>query len=193
MGMTTSVIPMHSDGRRVSEHSAVLDHDASSMHTIVESPIGPLTLVARDGALAGVYMADHLHRPARSAFGRRVSAGFDEAAAQLEQYFAGELTEFTLHTGAAGSEFQRLVWGVVAAIPYGQTRSYSKVAEAIGRPDRLRAVAAAIGRNPLTVVVPCHRVIGADGRLTGFAGGLDRKRLLLERQGLSSPRPDCLF
>lgn len=193
MSMTTSLIPTRSDGRRAGEHGAVVGHDAPSTHTIVASPIGPLTLVACDGALTGVFMADHLHRAAQSTFGQRVSAGFGEAAEQLEQYFAGERTEFTLHTHAAGSEFQRRVWAFVATIPYGQTRSYSSVAEAIGRPDRLRAVAAAIGRNPLTVVVPCHRVIGADGSLTGFAGGLDRKRWLLEREGLATPRPDCLF
>ena len=112
--------------------------------------------------------------------GRRVESGFEEVAEQLGEYFAGERTRFTLRTRQDGTDFQRRVWQAVAAIPFGQTCSYARLAEAVGRPDRLRAVAAAVGRNPLAIVVPCHRVIGADGSLTGYAGGLARKRFLLD-------------
>jgi methylated-DNA-[protein]-cysteine S-methyltransferase len=147
---------------------------------MIDSPVGVLTLVASDGALSGVYMEDHLHAPDPSNFGERVDAGFEEAAEQLGQYFAGERTAFTLRTRLLGSEFQRRVWQAVSGIPYGQTWTYAQLAEEVGRPDRLRAVAATNGRNPLAVVVPCHRVIGSDGGLTGYAGGLARKRFLLD-------------
>ena len=159
-------------------------------HTMVDSPMGVLTLVATDGALSGVYMEDQLHAPDPATLGPRVRAGFEEAAEQLGEYFAGERTAFTLRTRPLGSEFQRRVWQAVSGIPYGQTWSYAQLAEAVGRPDRLRAVAATNGRNPLAVVVPCHRVVGSDGSLTGYAGGLARKRFLLdlERTGLVQER-----
>jgi methylated-DNA-[protein]-cysteine S-methyltransferase len=159
-------------------------------HTMIDSPVGVLTLVATDGALSGVYMEDHLHAPDPSTFGERVGAGFEEAAEQLEQYFAGERTDFALRTRLLGSDFQRRVWEAVSGIPYGQTWTYAQLADAVGRPDRLRALAATNGRNPLAVVVPCHRVIGSDGSLTGYAGGLARKRFLLdlERTGATQER-----
>ncbi len=149
-------------------------------HTMVDSPMGVLTLVASDGTLSGVYMEDQLHLPDPSTFGQRAGSGFEEAAEQLEQYFAGERTAFTLRTRLLGSDFQRRVWQALAAIPYGRTWTYAQLADAVGRPDRLRAVAATNGRNPIAVVVPCHRVIGSDGSLTGYAGGLARKRFLLD-------------
>ncbi len=149
-------------------------------HTTIGSPVGSLTLLATDGALTGVSMAEHPHGPDPVAAGRRVQSGFEEVAEQLGEYFAGERTRFTLRTRQDGTDFQRRVWQAVAAIPFGQTCSYARLAEAVGRPDRLRAVAAAVGRNPLAIVVPCHRVIGADGSLTGYAGGLARKRFLLD-------------
>jgi methylated-DNA-[protein]-cysteine S-methyltransferase len=149
-------------------------------HTVIDSPMGALTLVATDGALGGVYMEDHLHMPDPSSLGPRVGAGFEEAAEQLGEYFAGQRRQFTLRTRVAGTGFQRHVWQAVSTIPYGQTWTYARLADAVGRPDRLRAVAATNGRNPLAVVVPCHRVVGSDGSLTGFAGGLARKRFLLD-------------
>lgn len=151
-----------------------------STHTIIDSPIGRLTLVAADGALSGVYMEDQLRMPAPATFGQRVSTGFEEATEQLGEYFAGQRARFTLRTQLAGSPFQRRVWQALTTIPYGQTWTYTQLADTIGRPDRLRAAAAANGRNPLAVVVPCHRVVGADGSLTGFSGGLARKRFLLD-------------
>ena len=149
-------------------------------HTMIDSPMGPLTLVATDGTLSGVYMEDQLHMPDPSTFGQRVSSGFEEAAEQLGEYFAGQRKDFTLRTRLAGSDFQRRVWQAVTAIPYGQTWTYAQLADGVGRRDRLRAVGAANGRNPLAVVVPCHRVVGSDGSLTGYAGGLARKRFLLD-------------
>jgi methylated-DNA-[protein]-cysteine S-methyltransferase len=193
MGMTTSVEPRQNDRRRVVGQRSALGGSASSTHTVVRSPIGPVTLAASNGRLTGLWMAEHLNGPARVAFGPRVSAGFGEATEQLQQYFAADRTEFTLRTWAAGTEFQRRVWAAVATVPFGQTRTYSQVADAMGRPDRWRAVAAAIGRNPIAVVVPCHRVIGANGSLTGYAGGLERKRFLLELESLAVVRPGCLF
>jgi methylated-DNA-[protein]-cysteine S-methyltransferase len=153
---------------------------------MVDSPVGVLTLVASDGELSGVYMEDQLHAPDASTLGERADAGFEEAAEQLGEYFAGERMEFTLRTRLLGSEFQRRVWRTVAGIPYGQTLTYAQLADAVGRLERLRAVAATNGRNPLAVVVPCHRVVGSDGSLTGYAGGLDRKRFLLDLERTGS-------
>ena len=151
-------------------------------HTTVDSPLGPLTLVAEGDALVGVYMAGQAHRPADERFG--VPADDDDptlmaAATELEEYFSGERTSFSVPMRPAGSEFQRAVWDAIAAIPYGETSTYTALARQLGHPTAVRAVGAAVGRNPLTVVVPCHRVIGAGGALTGYAGGLDRKRTLL--------------
>jgi methylated-DNA-[protein]-cysteine S-methyltransferase len=162
-------------------------------HTIIESPIGALTLVATDGILSGLYLEDQRHMPDASTFGERVSSGFEEAAEQLGEYFTGQRTAFTLRTRPAGSSFQRRVWQAVAAIPYGQTWTYTQLADAVGRPDRLRAVAATNGRNPLAVVVPCHRVVASDGSLTGYVGGLARKRYLLDVEASAVGRSAKLF
>jgi methylated-DNA-[protein]-cysteine S-methyltransferase len=160
---------------------------------VMDSPMGALTVVAADGRLSGVYTEDHLHMPDPSTFGRRVASGFEEAAEQLREYFAGERKGFTLRTSLAGSDFQRRVWRAVAIIPYGQTWTYTRLANAVGRPDRHRAVAAAAGRNPIAVVVPCHRVVGSDGSLTGYAGGLARKRFLLDLERPDGPRQGRLL
>ncbi len=145
------------------------------MHTTFSTPIGPLTLHAENGALTSVWMEDE-SLPER----RNDIPPLDEARHQLEAYFAGELHEFDLPLAPAGSEFQLRVWRELAKIPYGETISYGALATRVGDPTKARAVGAANGRNPLPVIVPCHRVIGADGSLTGFGGGLDRKRRLLE-------------
>ena len=152
------------------------------MHTTFDSPIGSLTIRAENGALTGVWMEDddlpeHIDD----------TPPLDEARRQLDAYFAGELREFDLPLAPAGSEFQLGVWSELAKIPYGETISYGELAKRVGDPTKARAVGAANGRNPLPVIVPCHRVIGADGSLTGFGGGLDRKRRLLElERGVSS-------
>jgi methylated-DNA-[protein]-cysteine S-methyltransferase len=160
---------------------------------MIDSPIGALTLVATDGILSGVCMEDQLYVPDASMFGERVSSGFEEAAEQLWEYFTRRRKAFTFRTRLAGSSFQRRVWQTVAAIPYGQTWTYTQLADAVGRPDRLRAVAATNGRNPMAVVVPCHRVVASDGNLTGYVGGLTRKRYLLDLEATAAGRSAKLF
>lgn len=149
-------------------------------HTIIDSPYGPLTLVATDGALSGLYMTDQRHRPPEETFGTPDDTPFAEATAQLRAYFAGELKEFTLDLHLAGTPFQREVWTRLATIPYGETRTYGELAAALGNPKASRAVGLANGRNPIGIIVPCHRVVGADGSLTGYGGGLPRKQRLLD-------------
>lgn len=156
--------------------------DADRAHTVIDSPIGPLTLVRTGGVLSGIYLAEHRHMPDPSTFGPRVKNGFDDAITQLTEYFDGRRTEFTLSLAARGTPFQRQVWDTLRTIPYGHTWSYTELAAAVGRPTAVRAVAAANGRNPISIVVPCHRVVGSDGTLTGYAGGLARKRFLLDRE-----------
>jgi methylated-DNA-[protein]-cysteine S-methyltransferase len=123
----------------------------------------------------------------------RDDAAFDDAVEQLDAYFAGELTEFDLELDLDGTAFNRQVWTALRDIPYGETRSYGDIARVIGSPGASRAVGAANGRNPIAIVIPCHRVIGASGALTGYGGGLDRKRQLLELEATRSvPRLDLI-
>ncbi|WP_406726992.1 methylated-DNA--[protein]-cysteine S-methyltransferase [Streptomyces sp. GD-15H] len=149
-------------------------------HTVTDSPYGPLTLVATDGALSGLYMTDHRHRPPLETFGPRADSAFGPVLAQLAAYFAGESKTFDLPLHLDGTPFQRRVWQQLQQIPYGETRSYGELAQALGNPKASRAVGLANGRNPVSIIVPCHRVIGAGGSLTGYGGGLDRKRRLLD-------------
>ncbi len=153
------------------------------MHrTVVDTPIGPVGLVASDTAVSAVLFNG---RRVRAEGGSKV---LDEAARQLRAYFAGDLVSFDLPLELHGTEFQRRCWLALASIPYGQTVSYGEQARRLGLgPDAARAVGAANGRNPLPIVLPCHRVIGADGSLTGFGGGLDVKRHLLEHEGALLP------
>jgi methylated-DNA-[protein]-cysteine S-methyltransferase len=148
-------------------------------HTTVDSPIGELTLVARDGRLTGVYFPHHWYKPDPAAFGPRTETGFEAAAGQLAEYFAGQRTSFDLALEARGDPFKIRVWDLIRAIPYGQTVTYGGLAAKLGDATA-KDVGAAVGRNPLSVVVPCHRVVGKDGSLTGYAGGLARKRFLLD-------------
>jgi methylated-DNA-[protein]-cysteine S-methyltransferase len=148
-------------------------------HTTIDSPIGELTLVARDGQLTGVYFPHHWYKPDPAAFGPRTETGFEAAASQLAEYFAGQRTSFDLPLEARGDPFKIRVWDLIRAIPYGQTVTYGDLAAKLGEATA-KEVGAAVGRNPLSVVVPCHRVVGKDGSLTGYAGGLARKRFLLD-------------
>jgi methylated-DNA-[protein]-cysteine S-methyltransferase len=154
-----------------------------TMHyTTVDSPIGELTLVGDEDGLAGLYMEVHRHGPARDPAWRRDHAPLAQAADQLEQYFAGERTEFDLPLAPRGTDFQLRVWQLLREIPYGETTTYGTLADRLGNPRTVRAVGLANGRNPISIVVPCHRVIGADGSLVGFGGGLERKRALLAHE-----------
>lgn len=155
-------------------------------HTVVDSPLGALTLVADGDALTGVYFEDHLRGPSPDRIGPRDTTGFGQARQQLQEYFAGERQRFELRLTPRGEPFQQRVWELLKHIPYGGTRSYGQLARELGDPALAQAVGAANGRNPLSVIVPCHRVVGADGSLTGYAGGLARKRRLLELEGAMS-------
>ncbi|MEU4209442.1 methylated-DNA--[protein]-cysteine S-methyltransferase [Streptomyces sp. NPDC026206] len=162
----------------------------SRVHTVVDSPYGPLTLVAAEGVLCGLYMTGQRHRPPEESFGDRADDGpFPEAVRQLEAYFAGTSTRFDLPLSLTGTPFQRRVWEGLLEIPHGRTVSYGELAARIGAPGAARAVGLANGKNPIGIIVPCHRVIGAGGSLTGYGGGLERKRRLLtfERGGLLFP------
>ena len=149
--------------------------------TMTDSPIGPLLLTADDAGLTRLYMEVRKHGPDEvQPDWRRDHSAFSEACRQLEEYFAGERTEFDLPLNPAGTPFQLKVWEALRTIPYGEIRSYGEIAEQIGRPGAARAVGLANGRNPISIVVPCHRVIGASGALTGYGGGLERKQYLLD-------------
>lgn len=145
----------------------------------IDSPIGPLTLAGRGPVLTNLRMIDQTYEPSRADWSPDLHA-FDRAVDQLHAYFAGELTAFDLDLDLQGTAFQRRVWQALLTIPYGETRSYGEIAEQIGAPGAARAVGLANGHNPIAIVVPCHRVIGANGSLTGFGGGLGRKRTLLD-------------
>jgi methylated-DNA-[protein]-cysteine S-methyltransferase len=145
------------------------------------SPVGQLTLVARNGKLAAILW--ETERANRVRLGELVavddSLALLQAERQLNEYFAGTRDRFDLELDFEGTEFQKKVWAALLTIPFGETRSYSQIATQIGSPKAVRAVGAANGRNPISIVAPCHRVIGASGRLTGFAGGLEAKQYLL--------------
>jgi methylated-DNA-[protein]-cysteine S-methyltransferase len=154
----------------------------TTTHCVIDSPFGALTLVADDGALAGLYMDQQRHRPPEETFGERQSPDeepFARVRAQLAEYFAGERTEFDLPLAMAGTPFQRTVWAELRRIPFGDTISYGQLADRIGNPNASRAVGLANGRNPIGIIVPCHRVVGSNGDLTGYGGGIERKRALL--------------
>jgi methylated-DNA-[protein]-cysteine S-methyltransferase len=130
-----------------------------------------------------VYFPGHWTRPDPATFGERAEHGFEEIERQLAGYFAGERTSFELPTSATGDVFQRQVWELIDRIPYGQTSTYGELARELGDPLLARRIGNAVGHNPLSIVVPCHRVVGKDGKLTGYAGGLQRKQFLLELEG----------
>lgn len=151
--------------------------------THIDSPLGSLLAVAEDGALTGLYYPDHRRGRAVSADWVRDDGAFAEVRSQLDAYFAGQRQDFSVPHAAAGTPFQRDVWSAMAAIGFGRTATYGELAAALGRPAASRAVGAAVGRNPISIVLPCHRVVGTAGRLTGYAGGIDRKRHLLALEG----------
>ena len=150
--------------------------------TTMDSPIGELVLVNTNGVLSEL----HMRKPRGASPGAATARGFEHATSELTEYFRGERTEFTLEIAPTGSEFQLRVWEELLRIPYGETRSYGEVARALGDRGLAREVGWANARNPIAIVVPCHRVIGSDGSLTGYAGGLERKRHLLD---LEAGRP----
>ena len=177
-----------------------MSHDATATtttcHLVVDSPVGPLTLVSDGSHLTGVFFVEHRHAPGD--VGRRLAA--DEAppvlrgaAAQLAEYFAGSRTDFDLPLAPAGTDFQHRVWALLRQIPYGTTRSYGQLAAELGAPGASRAVGLANGRNPVSIVVPCHRVIGASGAITGYGGGVERKQALLDLERRAAADQQSLF
>jgi methylated-DNA-[protein]-cysteine S-methyltransferase len=147
-------------------------------YTTIDSPIGEILLTGEGGALTRLYMSPFEIDPAWD----HDPDALAEPARQLAEYFAGERTEFELELAPAGTAFQQRVWALLLEIPYGETTTYGALADELGNPRTVRAVGLANGRNPISIVVPCHRVIGADGSLVGYGGGLERKRALLAHE-----------
>jgi methylated-DNA-[protein]-cysteine S-methyltransferase len=162
----------------------------TTRHTVIDSPLGELTLVANDDALTGVYFRHHWHPPAPDVLGYYVEATadelFDRAKKQLNEYLAGERTQFDLPVALAGEPSQQRIWDLLTEIAYGHTVTYGELAAKLADGTTAYEVGQAVGRNPLSIIVPCHRVVGKNGALTGYAGGLKRKRFLLD---LEEPVP----
>jgi methylated-DNA-[protein]-cysteine S-methyltransferase len=154
---------------------------------VVDSPIGPLTIAGTgDGTVTNLCMADQAHAPARRDAWAREEGAFDDVAAQLQEYFARKRRTFDFAMRLEGTPFQRDVWHALLTVPYGETATYGEIASAIGNPSACRAVGLANGRNPIAIAVPCHRIIGKSGSLTGYGGGLTRKEQLLALEGALS-------
>lgn len=152
-----------------------------TLYTRLDSPLGELLLTSRDEKLTGLYFADSLHAPKIGPgwIEREDAPLFAQTREQLEEYASGEREQFDLPIGLAGTPFQLRVWQEISAIPFGETVTYGEIARRIGSPDAVRAVGTAAARNPLCWIVPCHRVVGSNRSLTGYAGGLGRKEALL--------------
>ncbi len=159
----------------------------TAVHTVLATRLGELTIVRDGELLTGVYYPHHWYKPSPASFGPRAGEGFEEVARQLGEYLDGRRTEFDLPLDARGSEFQRRVWALIEEIPFGHTNSYGDLARRLGGDADPRDVGAAVGRNPLSILIPCHRVVGSTGKLTGYAGGLTRKRALLDLEQAGSP------
>lgn len=159
---------------------------------VIDSPVGPLTLAGTNSRVRHLRMVDQTYEPSREGWDPDEDA-FADAVAQLGAYFAGDLREFDLELDMIGTDFQRRVWTALLTIPYGETRTYGEIAQQIGSPGASRAVGLANGHNPVGIIVPCHRVIGANGSLTGYGGGLDRKRQLLDMERNSVAPVATLF
>jgi methylated-DNA-[protein]-cysteine S-methyltransferase len=148
--------------------------------TTTDSPVGELLLTSNGDAITGLFMEQFKVGPKMTADWRRDASAFREAVRQLRAYFAGELTEFDLPLATRGTEFQKRVWNELCGIDYGTTINYAELARWAGRPAAVRAAGAANGSNPVSIIIPCHRVIGSNGKLTGYGGGIERKKFLIE-------------
>jgi methylated-DNA-[protein]-cysteine S-methyltransferase len=169
----------------------------NTRHAIIDSPLNELTLVADDDALTGVYFRHHWRRPTETTFGPRIDADadtlLDEAQRQLTDYLAGDRRDFDLPTRLRGDDAQKRVWGLLTSIPFGETVTYGELAVSLADGTTAQEVGQAVGRNPLSIIVPCHRVVGRNGQLTGYAGGLKRKQFLLELEEPSEVKAARLF
>jgi methylated-DNA-[protein]-cysteine S-methyltransferase len=166
---------------------------APATHTTIASRLGELTVVARDGAVTGLYFPHHWYLPDRASFGERNDAWFHHVRDQLAGYLAGDRRRFDVPVRARGDEFQQRVWDLISQIPYGETVSYGELARDLADGSTAQQAGAAVGRNPVCILIPCHRVVGAGGKLTGFAGGLRRKRFLLDMERDVAHPPSRLF
>jgi methylated-DNA-[protein]-cysteine S-methyltransferase len=164
--------------------------DTETVYARLDSPLGPLLACARGGAITGLWFGDGPHAPMPDAGWRRAPQDpvLRQLARELVEYFAGRRRAFDVAVAPEGTPFQQAVWRALRTVPYGATASYAAIAAAIDRPRAVRATGAANGRNPVSIVIPCHRIVGADGSLTGYAGGLARKEwLLLLESGIVAP------
>ncbi|MCU1557421.1 MAG: cysteine methyltransferase [Microbacteriaceae bacterium] len=166
-------------------------------HAIVDTILGELTIVASDEAIVGLYFPHHWYLPPEDSIGQRVDARGDAlletAQAQLTQYLDGDRTSFDLPTATNGNPFQERVWAMLTEIPFGETTTYGDLAERLGDRALAQSVGQAVGHNPISIIVACHRVVGGDGRLTGYAGGLERKQFLLELEEPANAKAERLF
>jgi methylated-DNA-[protein]-cysteine S-methyltransferase len=152
----------------------------NTRHTVIANRLGDLTVVRNDHAVIGLYFPHHWHQPDPIAFGPRIDVGFDDVRLQLEEYLAGHRETFDLELEPRGDLLQRRVWGLIAQVPYGQTTTYGAIARRLSCDVTAQQIGGAVGRNPLCILIPCHRVVSSTGKLTGYAGGLERKRQLLD-------------
>lgn len=162
-------------------------------HAVTDSPVGPLTIVLTERGLCGLYMKRTKRPLSGEITGPRDDGVATEIVTQLGEYFRGERREFDLPLDLQGTDFQRSVWDLLLQIPYGERATYGELAERLGDPRTVRAVGAANGSNPVSIVVPCHRVVGGDGSLTGYAGGVERKRFLLDLEARVAGTSPTLF
>jgi len=169
----------------------------NTRHCVIDSQLGELTLVAHGDALTGVYFAHHWHRPDEASFGPRVDAASDvvfaEASVQVADYLAGDRADLDIPVSLHGDQRQHRVWTMLSSIPYGATVTYGELAGALADGTTAQEVGQAVGRNPLCIVIPCHRVVGSNGQLTGYAGGLKRKQFLLELEEPADVKAARLF
>jgi methylated-DNA-[protein]-cysteine S-methyltransferase len=161
--------------------------ETNTRHATVTTPLGTVTLVAAGDALTGLYFSKHWYRPDANCFGTNVPVSSDkllsEAQRQLDDYLNGTRTSFDVPVETNGDAFQERIWSLIKEIPYGETTTYGELAQKYGDRSLARDVGQAVGRNPLAIIVPCHRVVGKGGNLVGYAGGLERKKALLEIEG----------
>jgi methylated-DNA-[protein]-cysteine S-methyltransferase len=173
------------------------DRNMNTRHAVVDTALGDVTLVASGDSIVGVYFRHHWYRPAQDTFGECVPVATDEllgeAARQLVEYLVAQRDAFELPTATHGDPFQEGVWQLLRQIPRGETITYGALAEKLGDKTQAQLVGRAVGRNPLSVIVPCHRVVGTGGRLTGYAGGLARKRFLLDLEEPARVKAGKLF
>lgn len=169
----------------------------TTKHTKVSTILGELEIVTTDGAIAGIYFPDHAKHPGPDSMGERVNVDSDEllqrTANQLREYLEGNRKTFDLPLAPQGDASSQNIWAMLTEIPYGQTTSYGQIAQMLGDRNLAQRVGQAVGRNPISIIIPCHRVVGADGSLTGYAGGIERKRALLELEEPEEAAAERLF